>query len=689
MTEQSTLISTIKCIKENMNSCNFNSVMKHKRRRKLGQFSTVQRFQLDTEKNSILSSPSYESQLLQKGCSDTPRSINTISSSMRVIRRSNFIIMSAVLIQFLHFCTMNTHSFQMNHPRSYYVQNQRRHLIQDQVVSTQLPFHLQPKVALFQSIFNQNHKEDDTRVNNAQANKLEKDEINRDVDEEEENENESDSQSHKALMDSPTAPEVKTWTKIMTNPHPFSNPTQSTNVEDEGSSKLDPESEEYTTGNMSNSDSYLSTLTNSSSQYGYDVNNGIHVNGDSSSAATVSSNVNYANGIQQQPSSSLNTSSSSSSATSTTQTTTTDNTVPKLNLDVSLLSQSDLDQIETYWDKLMPHVSYLGTTNSFLIKEALRVAYTSHRHQRRKSGEPFIIHPIEVAILLSSLFMDAETIMAGLLHDTVEDTDLTFYQIEEKFGHTVKSIVEGETKVSKLPRLEFQNYADEQAENLRQMFVAMTDDYRIIIVKLADRLHNMRTLEHMKPAKQLKISKETLDIFAPLAHRMGIWQFKSELEDISFKYLYPTEYRKLKRKLRKHATKLNQTLDYSQDTVKNTLNSDGVLREQAVNVNVFGRTKELYSLYHKMQTKGEDDLDHITDVVALRVIIEPKKPLRQTIKGGSMSDDNDNYDDGEDSNEADWGVWLCYHVLGLVQHLPGFQPVPTKVRFSSIHVVAQ
>ena len=210
------------------------------------------------------------------------------------------------------------------------------------------------------------------------------------------------------------------------------------------------------------------------------------------------------------------------------------------------------------------------------IYNALRVAYRAHRGQMRKSGDPFIIHPVEVALLLSGLKMDGETVMAGLLHDTVEDTDLTFAQVEAMFGHTVRTIVEGETKVSKLPKLAFSDYADEQAENLRQMFVAMTDDYRIIIVKLADRLHNMRTLRHMKPEKQIKISRETLDIFAPLAHRMGIWQFKSELEDTAFMYLYPREYKRLNRRLRQHQTKFRDTLDKSQEILERTLNADRV-----------------------------------------------------------------------------------------------------------------
>lgn len=333
--------------------------------------------------------------------------------------------------------------------------------------------------------------------------------------------------------------------------------------------------------------------------------------------------------------------------------------------DLKDMSDYDNEQVEMYWDKIMPTVSYLGTENAAKIKQALRVAYRAHRGQNRKSGEPFIIHPVEVSLLLSGLRMDAETVMAGLLHDTVEDTDLTFTQVEAMFGHVVKSIVEGETKVSKLPKLAFEDYADEQAENLRQMFVAMTEDYRIIIVKLADRLHNMRTLRHMKPAKQQKISRETLDIFAPLAHRMGIWQFKSELEDTAFMYLYPGEYKKLNRSLRRHQTQFRDTLDKSQKILQQTLNADPTLRDQATEVKVFGRTKELYSLWHKMETKAEKNVDHIADVVALRVVLSPKAA------------------NGEEEHvEADTerGVWLCYHVLGLVQHLPGFQPVPTKVK---------
>lgn len=330
--------------------------------------------------------------------------------------------------------------------------------------------------------------------------------------------------------------------------------------------------------------------------------------------------------------------------------------------DLRDMSSYDCEQVDSYWDQLLPKISYLGTDQVAKVYDALRVAYRAHRGQMRKSGEPFIIHPVEVAKLLAGLKMDSETVMSGLLHDTVEDTDLTFELVEGIFGTVVRSIVEGETKVSKLPKLAFSDYADEQAENLRQMFVAMTDDYRIIIVKLADRLHNMRTLRHMKPEKQIKISRETLDIFAPLAHRMGIWQFKSELEDTAFMYLYPQEYKRLNRKLRQHQKKFQYALDKAQEMLRERLNNDSTLKDQAAEVKVSGRMKEIYSLWHKMETKEERNLDHILDVVALRVVISPKI----------------NPEDNE--NDTDRGVWLCYHVLGLVQHLDGFQPVPTRVK---------
>ncbi len=327
------------------------------------------------------------------------------------------------------------------------------------------------------------------------------------------------------------------------------------------------------------------------------------------------------------------------------------------------LTAEDDKQIEEYWSEVEPKIQYLNKTDIGSVKSALRVAYSAHLGQYRKSGEPFIIHPVSVALLLADLSMDVETIQAGLLHDTVEDTDMEFSQIEALFGVTVRRIVEGETKVSKLPKLAFSDYADEQAENLRQMFVAMTEDYRIIIVKLADRLHNMRTLRHMAPGKQQKISRETLDIFAPLAHRMGIRQFKSELEDTAFMYLYPLEYKRLNRKLRRNQKRYRDALELSQRLMEESIAADQQLKVEGVGAKVFGRTKELYSLWLKMETKYESNLDEINDVVALRVVLEPGRR--------------------ENESESEWnqrGVWLCYHVLGLVQHLPECQPVPTSVK---------
>jgi RelA/SpoT family (p)ppGpp synthetase len=397
--------------------------------------------------------------------------------------------------------------------------------------------------------------------------------------------------------------------------------------------------------------------------------NGVSINGASMNGVSI--NANGANGQSSFPSYHKDTSPTAPEVNTWTNVMSSnfllddDSNVEKIYQDLKDMSEYDIEQVDVYWNRLLPTVSYLGTENVVKICRALRVAYRAHRGQMRKSGDPYIIHPVEVALLLSGLKMDAETIMAGLLHDTVEDTALTFAQVEGIFGQVVRSIVEGETKVSKMPKLGFSDYADEQAENLRQMFVAMTDDYRIIIVKLADRLHNMRTLRHMKPEKQIKISRETLDIFAPLAHRMGIWQFKSELEDTAFMYLYPQEYKSLNRKLRLHQTKFRETLDQSQEIMRETLLSDATLRDQAVDVKVCGRTKEIYSLWHKMETKEEQNLDHIVDVVALRVIITPKE-TEQLVDGAETP--------------ADRGVWLCYHVLGLVQHLPGFQPVPTRVK---------
>ena len=201
-----------------------------------------------------------------------------------------------------------------------------------------------------------------------------------------------------------------------------------------------------------------------------------------------------------------------------------------------------------YHGELEPLTRYLRPSALLLVHKGVEVAFLAHCGQLRRSGEPYVTHPLAVAGILAQTQMDRDTVIAGLLHDTVEDTALSFADVEVLFNPVVRKIVEGETKVSKLPKMARaaspQSYSAEleQVENLRSMFIAMAEDWRIVVVKLADRLHNMRTLEHMPEKKRLKISRETLEIFAPLAHRLGIWQFKSELEDTAFRYAHARQH---------------------------------------------------------------------------------------------------------------------------------------------------
>ena len=254
--------------------------------------------------------------------------------------------------------------------------------------------------------------------------------------------------------------------------------------------------------------------------------------------------------------------------------------------------------------------TYLRPSAQRTVRFALEVALLAHHGQRRRSGEPFVSHPVAVACILGGSNMEKATVIAGLLHDTVEDTALSFggtlalraleclilrlscwrralsnrprvcslslvdTDVETMFGYTVRRIVEGETKVSKLPKMVRQQMSDEgltlldgepskveeQVENLRSMFIAMADDWRIVVVKLADRLHNMRTLQWMPVEKRASIARETLEIFAPLAHRLGMWQFKTELSDLSFKYLFPAEYEQLDSRINSKFEQCEETL---------------------------------------------------------------------------------------------------------------------------------
>jgi GTP diphosphokinase / guanosine-3',5'-bis(diphosphate) 3'-diphosphatase len=249
-----------------------------------------------------------------------------------------------------------------------------------------------------------------------------------------------------------------------------------------------------------------------------------------------------------------------------------------------------------------------------LICRAFQFAYSLHEGQTRKSGEAYIAHPIAVAGLLRDLGGDSEMIAAGFLHDVVEDVEeISAEDIEEKFGSNVRKIVEAVTKLSKF---NFSNKTERQAENFRRMFIAMAQDIRVIVVKLADRLHNMRTLDFLPPEKQYAIAEETKEIFAPLANRLGIWHFKWELEDLCFKYMHPEDYKMIKSLVSERRKDREQRIQTVIDTL--TLR----LQEQNIAfVELKGRPKHLYGIYQKM-SRQDKKFDQIYDIAAVRIIVK-------------------------------------------------------------------
>ncbi|MEL6495282.1 MAG: bifunctional (p)ppGpp synthetase/guanosine-3',5'-bis(diphosphate) 3'-pyrophosphohydrolase [Cyanobacteria bacterium J06623_7] len=252
------------------------------------------------------------------------------------------------------------------------------------------------------------------------------------------------------------------------------------------------------------------------------------------------------------------------------------------------------------------------STDAQLICRAFNFAYELHAGQKRKSGEPYIAHPIAVATLLRSLGGDSVTIAAGFLHDVVEDTEVTPEEIEELFGVQVRLLVEGVTKLSKF---NFSSTTERQAENFRRMFLAMATDIRVIVVKLADRLHNMRTLDHLKPEKQRRISQETREIFAPLANRLGIGRFKWELEDLCFKYLEPEEYEEIKILIAERRTDREARIAQVTETLRSRLDNQKIKI-----IELKGRPKHLYGIYQKMQ-RQQKEFSQIYDIAAFRIIV--------------------------------------------------------------------
>ncbi len=271
---------------------------------------------------------------------------------------------------------------------------------------------------------------------------------------------------------------------------------------------------------------------------------------------------------------------------------------------------------ELYEELIRTVRKYHPSDDISMIEKAYAVSKNAHEGQLRKSGEPYIIHPLSVAIILAELELDKETIVASLLHDVVEDTVMTLDEIEAEFGHEVAVIVDGVTKLGQL------NYStdkiEEQAENLRKMFLAMARDIRVIMVKLADRLHNMRTLKFMRPEKQREKARETMDIYAPLAMRLGIAKVKIELDDLALKYLHPDVYYDLVHQINEKKTERQLFVDHIVQTVANNMKEAGI---KAV---VNGRAKHFFSIYRKMVNQDKS-LDQIYDMFAVRIIVDTVK----------------------------------------------------------------
>ncbi len=275
--------------------------------------------------------------------------------------------------------------------------------------------------------------------------------------------------------------------------------------------------------------------------------------------------------------------------------------------------------IEEIIDKQIEN--YSDNADIELIKKAYNMAKKEHGDQCRMSGEPYIIHPMNVAYILASLGMDDETVCAALLHDIVEDTNLTNEDLAKEFGESIAQMVAG---VTKLGSIRFTSIEEKQAENYRKMFLAMGKDIRVILIKLADRLHNMRTLKFLTPERQIANAKETMDLYAPLANRLGIYSLKWELEDLSFKYLYPEKYHEIVSELDK---KREERLEFIYK-IKDELAES--IAKQNIEVEVTGRAKHLYSIYKKMQ-RDKKGLDQIYDLFALRILVNNVRDCYTTL----------------------------------------------------------
>ena len=281
-------------------------------------------------------------------------------------------------------------------------------------------------------------------------------------------------------------------------------------------------------------------------------------------------------------------------------------------------------------------IGYNQSADLSRVRKAYELAEQLHHNQVRLSGEPYIFHPLSVAIILAQMEMDTDTIIAALLHDTVEDTDCTSQDLIQEFGEQVAELVDGVTKLSRIP---YSSQEEQQVENLRKMFMAMARDIRVILIKLADRLHNMRTLKSMREEKQRQKALETMEVFAPLAHRLGMSKIKWELEDLSLRYLDPIAYQEIILSINQKRQEREEYLEVIKNTIGKTLTESGV------KFHIEGRVKHFYSIYKKMYSQNKT-IDQIYDLFAVRVIVD------------SVGD--------------------CYNVLGMVHEL--YKPMPGRFK---------
>ncbi|MCF7926043.1 MAG: bifunctional (p)ppGpp synthetase/guanosine-3',5'-bis(diphosphate) 3'-pyrophosphohydrolase [Candidatus Izimaplasma sp.] len=279
-------------------------------------------------------------------------------------------------------------------------------------------------------------------------------------------------------------------------------------------------------------------------------------------------------------------------------------------------------------DKLLEKITYIKNKKHLkLIKDAFLYAEKFHKGQNRKSGEEYIVHPLNVGFILAEYQSDPETIIAGLLHDVIEDTDVTHEDISEKFSEEVAVVIEGVTKLGQYKyngQNQEQQKLDVQAKNYQKMLLAMAQDIRVVIVKLADRLHNIRTLEALRPEKQLRIAKETMAIYAPLAHRLGMYVMKAELEDTCFKYINPTKYKRIARLIADKKHNRQADLNRMQEDLQD------LLKENKLKSNIKGRIKNIYSVHKKMVDRKKD-FEEIYDLLAVRIIVDNIEKCYRTI----------------------------------------------------------